>query len=283
MEPTRLAVELGFPESPRWHEGRLWFSDQALRTIFTVDLDGRMEPVAEVAGRPSGLGWSPDGRLLAVSMSDRRLLREEHAGRGDLVEFARLEQLAPGNCNDMVVDDQGRAYVGNFGFDMMAGEPPRPTVLVRVDPDGSAHTAAEGLVFPNGIVIAPDGGSLIVAETFGGRLTRFNRAPDGTLSTRRDFARLEGVAPDGICLDREGAVWVASPTTGDVLRVAEGGNVLERVGSGAPGAYACMLGGPDRRTLFICTATSLDPKEAARVRAGQIIMVEARVPGAGLP
>ena len=278
-----LAVELGFPESPRWHEGRLWFSDQALRKVFNVDLEGRIEAVAEVAGRPSGLGWLPDGRLLVVSMSDRRLLREEHAGKGELAGFARLDRIAPRDCNDMVVDEDGRAYVGNFGYDFAAGEPRRPTVLARVDPNGGVHQAADGLVFPNGMVIAPDGRALIVAETFAGRLTRFDRAADGALSNRRQFARLEGVAPDGICLDAEGAVWVASPTTGEVLRVAEGGRVLERVASGSPGAYACMLGGPDRRTLFICTATSIDPEEAARLREGRIVMVEVAVPGAGRP
>jgi sugar lactone lactonase YvrE len=282
-QPAVLAQRLGFPEGPRWHDGRLWFSDQALRTIFTVDLEGRLKAVAEVPGHPSGLGWLPDGRLLVVSMTQRALLREQHAGKADLEEFARLDGVAPRDCNDMVVDESGRAYVGNFGFDHMAGEPLQPTALARVDADGTVSAAADGLVFPNGMVITPDGRSLIVAETFAGRITRFARAADGTLSNAREFARLDGIAPDGICLDADGAVWVASPTTGEAVRVAEGGKVLERIASGAPGAYACMLGGPERRTLFVCTATSIDWEEAARLREGQIVMVDVRVPGAGLP
>jgi sugar lactone lactonase YvrE len=279
-EPKALAEQLAFPEGPRWHDGRLWFSDHALRAVYTLDLEGRLEEVVRVAGRPSGLGWLPDGRLLVVSMTDRRLLRLDG---GALVEVARLEGLAPWHCNDMVVDAEGRAFIGNFGFDFTAGEQPKATVLVRVDPGGEAVVAAEGLMFPNGMVITPDGEELIVAETWAGRLTRFRIGPGGSISDRAEFARVRGVAPDGICLDAEGAVWVASPSTGEAIRVAAGGAVLERVASGEAGVYACMLGGPDRRTLFICTATTVNYEQALERRSGKILSVRVEVPGAGLP
>jgi sugar lactone lactonase YvrE len=200
-----------------------------------------------------------------------------------LAELARLDRWAPWHCNDMVVDARGRAYVGNFGFDFTGGEEPRPTVLLRVDTDGSVAVVAEDLMFPNGMVIPPGGEELIVAETWGGRLTSFRIAPDGSLGERRQFARTRGIAPDGICLDAEGAVWVASPGTGEALRVMEGGEIVRRVASGEPGVYACMLGGRERKTLFICTATTLDYEEAARDRGGRILTVEVETPGAGLP
>jgi sugar lactone lactonase YvrE len=279
-EPKALAQHLAFPEGPRWHDGRLWFSDHALRAVYRLDLDGGVEEVVRVAGRPSGLGWQPDGRLLVVSMTDRRLLRLEDGG---LVEVANLEGLAPWHCNDMVVDAAGRAYIGNFGFDFNGGEQPRPTVLLRVEPGGEVSVAADGLLFPNGMVITPEGDLLIVAETWGGRLTSFRIGRDGSLSGRAEFARVRGVAPDGICLDAEGAVWVASPSSGEAIRVAEGGEVLERVASGEPGAYACMLGGPDRRTLFICTATTVDYEQALSERSGKIVTARVDVPGAGTP
>jgi sugar lactone lactonase YvrE len=183
----------------------------------------------------------------------------------------------------MVVDARGRAYIGNFGFDFTGGAEPKPTVLLRVDANRDVAVVADGLMFPNGIVITPDGEELIVAETWGGRLTRFRIAADGSLSEREQFARTRGVAPDGICLDAEGAVWVASPGTGEALRVLRGGEVTERIPSGEPGAYACMLGGPDRKTLFVCTAATLDYEQAARDRSGKIVTVEVDVPGAGYP
>jgi sugar lactone lactonase YvrE len=276
--PRTLLDGLRFPEGPRWHEGALWFSDVHARQVMKLDLDGRAEVVVEVPEAPSGLGWLPDGRLLVVSMEDRRLLRLDPDG---LHVVADLSACAPFHCNDMVVDDQGRAYVGNFGFDFLGGGKPTPTTLALVHPDGEARVVADQLRFPNGTVITPDGGTLIVGETFGARLTAFDVAADGTLSNRRIWARLEKAVPDGICLDAEGGIWVASPVSAEVLRVREGGEVTERVCVRTQ-AFACMLGGPERRTLFICTAADSDPAKTED-RSGRIESVEVEVPGAGLP
>ena len=276
--PEVLVEGLRFPEGPRWHEGRLWFSDMHSQLVLAADLDGRTETLVEVPQDPSGLGWLPDGRLLVVSMRDRRLLRLDPEG---LTEVADLSGLATFHCNDMVVDARGRAYVGNFGFDLHKGQQPVGANLVRVDPDGSARIAAEDLLFPNGTVITPDGKTLIVGESFGGRLTAFDIADDGSLSGRRVWAQMERAVPDGICLDEEGAIWAASPVSGAVVRLREGGEVTHRI-EVENEAYACMLGGPDRRTLFICTAATSDPNESAS-RTGRIETVEVDVPGAGLP
>ena len=275
-----LVDDLTFPEGPRWHDGKLWFSDMNAQSVMNVDLAGNRETIARVPQDPSGLGWLPDGRLLVVSMRDRRLLRLDPAG---LVEVADLSALTPHPCNDMVVDGEGRAYVGNFGFDLRGGAKPETTSLALVTPDGEVRVVADELAFPNGTVITPDGGTLIVGESFGGRLTAFDVASDGSLSNRRVWAKLaEGVVPDGICLDAEGAIWVASPTTSEVVRVREGGEVCGRVPV-ATDAYACMLGGPDRRTLFVCTAASSEPEVCVEQRSGRIEMIEVEIPGAGLP
>ncbi len=270
---------LHFPEGPRWHQGRLWFSDFYAHAVVAVDLDGKRENMAQVPQQPSGLGWLPDGRLLIVSMLDRKLMRLDPSG---LAVAADLSGLATGACNDMVVDGDGRAYVGNFGFDMFAGEAARPAVLARVDPDGTVSVAAEDLMFPNGTVITPDGGTLIIGETMGARLTAFDRAPDGALSNRRVFANLAPNLPDGICLDAEGAIWSADPRNNEVIRVAEGGEILQRVSTGERGAFACMLGGPDRRTLFVCTARG-SGAEAEAAPEGRIEYTQVVVPGAGWP
>jgi len=278
-KPEVLLDGLCFPEGPRWHEDRFWFSDMHAHEVVVTDLDGKRDTVVEVANWPSGLGWLPDGRMLVVSMTDRRLLRLES---GRLVEHADLSGLATFHCNDMVVDGRGRAYVGNFGFDLNAGEKPRETDLIRVDPDGSTHVAASALSFPNGAVITPDGATLIIGETFGARLSAFDISEDGSLSGRREFAATPGAAPDGICLDAEGAIWVASPVSGEVLRVREGGEVTHRIPVDTQ-AFACMLGGPDGTTLFICTASSSEPERCAAERGGRIEIVRVEVPGAGLP
>jgi sugar lactone lactonase YvrE len=279
--PRLLIDDLVFPEAPRWHDGRLWVSDQHAREIFAVDLEGRRETILGVPGQPSGLGWLPDGRLLVVSMVDRRLLRVE---AGAPVVQADLSKLAPFHCNDMVVDSKGGAYVGNFGFDLDGGEAARPTGLILVTPEGQARVVADDLLFPNGTVITPDGKTLIVGETFGARLTAFDISPDGSLSNRRVWAYL-GVPPDGICLDAEGCIWVAVPLNpGRIVRVAEGGEVKERIDLDR-GGYACMLGGPDGRSLFLLEAfTSHHEKAAARGRGnGRIRVVEVDVPHGGLP
>lgn len=280
---TTLLDGLMFPEGPRWRDGRLWFSDMLAGCVMTVDLHGHAEVIAEVPARPSGLGWLPDGRLLIVSMLDRRLLRLDMDGaRRRLSVVADLSALASSHCNDMVVDAVGRAYVGNFGFDAYTQQPFHAAEIVLVMPDGAARTVASDLAFPNGAVITPDGRTLIVGETWASRLTAFDIAPDGSLTGRRLWAQLEGAAPDGICLDAEGAIWLASPFGAEVLRVREGAQVLERVPVSTQ-AFACMLGGDDRRTLFVLTAEAALPDEARAKMTGRIEIVRVEVPGAGLP
>ncbi len=277
---TRVLLDgLCFPEGPRWHGGRLWFSDMHAHRVLALGLDGRVDTIVEVPKAPSGLGWLPDDRLLVVSMEDRRLMRLDPTG---LVEVANLSGIATFHCNDMVVDATGRAYVGNFGFDLHGGATPTSTVLALVLPNGDTRVAAEDLMFPNGAVITPDGRTLIIGESFGARLTAFDVEPDGALTNRRLWAQMPSGVPDGICLDAEGAVWCASPISSEVVRVGEGGTLLDRVPVEKQ-AFACMLGGPDRRTLFVCTATSGDPAIAVANRDGRIEAVDVDVPGAGLP
>jgi len=278
-ETTVLLDGLMFGEGPRWHDGKLWFSDMQARQVMTVDLDGKAETVVEVLGQPSGLGWLPDGRLLVVSMTDRRLLRLDSDG---LAEVADLSKLTSYHCNDMVVDQQGLAYIGNFGFDTITQQPFAPAEIVLVTPDGDARVVAEDMAFPNGTVITPDGRTLIVGETWAARLTAFDIEPDGSLTRRRLWAQLERAVPDGICLDADGAIWVASPVSSEVLRVREGGEVTRRIKVSTQ-AYACMLGGPERRTLFVLTAETSHPDEARIKASGRIEIVEVDVPGAGLP
>ena len=277
--PSVLLEDLTFPEGPRWHDGRLWFSDFYAHEVVAVDLTGKRETIVKVPGQPSGLGWTPDGRLLVVSMTDRRLLRLDPDG---LQEVADLSDLAAFHCNDMVVDGEGGAYVGNFGFNSHGGDPYKAADLIRVDPDGRTSVAATGLAFPNGAVITPDGGTLIVGETRGNILSAWDRAANGALSNRRVWADLGGGFPDGICLDAEGAVWVADPRNKETIRVLEGGEVTDRISTGEYGAFACMLGGPDRRTLFICTCLQSGPG-TAELRSGRIETIDVDIPGAGWP
>ena len=272
---------LAFPEGPRWHDGRLWFSDQHDKRVVAMEVDGTAETIVEVPQQASGLGWLTDGRLLVVSMLDRKVMRLEPDAA--LVVHADLSELAPGACNDMVVDARGRAYVGNFGFDMYGGEKPRETCLIAVEPDGSARVAAEEMAFPNGSVITVDGSTLLVGESMASRISAFDIAPDGALGNRRVWAQLEGATVDGMCLDAEGAVWAACPFTGRVLRVREGGEVVDEVKGTHSGAFACMLGGADRRTLYLCTAPTHVPDEARAAHGGRIEAVTVDVPGAGWP
>jgi sugar lactone lactonase YvrE len=278
---TVILDGLAFPEGPRWHDGRLWFSDQHDKRVVAMSADGRAETIVGVPQQASGLGWLPDGRLLVVSMLDRRLMRLE--SDGSLAVHADLSTLATGACNDMVVDAQGRAYVGNFGFDMYAGENPRDTCLIMVEPGGRPHVAAEALAFPNGSVITPDGSTLLVGESMASRISAFDIRPDGTLANRRIWAQLQGVTVDGMCLDADGAVWSACPLTGRVLRVREGGEVVDEVKGTRPFAFACMLGGADRRTLYVCTAPTHVPDDARVAHGGRIEAVTVDVPGAGWP
>jgi sugar lactone lactonase YvrE len=296
--PRALSVVLdGFSylECPRWHDGRVWVSDFYTHSVVANDGHGHTEVMAIVPNQPSGLGWLPDGRALIVSMRDRRLVRLEPSG--ELVEHADLSGLATEMLNDMVVDASGRAYVGNFGFDLMNGAPIRSTVMIRVDPDGSAAVAADDLLFPNGTVIFDDG-TLVVAESFGQRLTAFDVGADGSLSGRRVWAAFGdpptsddvaealvpgAVGPDGICADAEGAIWMADALGRRVLRVREGGDILEEVSTGDLGVFACMLGGDDGRTLYLCVAPSFAEHERRDTREAQLLSCRVDVPHAGLP
>jgi len=278
-EPVLLLDGLSFAEGPRWHEGRLWFSDMHGGEVIAVDLDGRRETIARVPNSPSGIGFAADGTPIVVSMVDRRLMRIGPAGPEP---FADLSSIATGRCNDMVVDGRGNAYVGNFGFDMFAGAEPVLAKLALVTPDGTARAVADELFFPNGTVVTPDGSTLIIGETYARRLTAFTIAEDGSLEDRRVWAPLS-VPPDGICLDAEGCIWVANPLTpGGFVRVAEGGEVKDRIDLPDRGGYACMLGGPERRTLFLLEAFSSRPKDG-KPGNSRIRMVEVDVPGAGWP
>jgi sugar lactone lactonase YvrE len=276
-----LLSGLAFPEGPRWRDGRLIFSDMHAHEVVAMTPDGARETLVSRDSPVSGLGWLPDGRMLIVDMQAQALLRRE--ADGQVVPHADLSAVATGLCNDMVVDAQGRAYVGNFGFPLTERPDPKPAKMALAYPDGRVVEAADELMSPNGTVITDDGKTLIVGESFGGRLTAFDIAADGSLSNRRLWAQLPSPAvPDGICLDAENAIWVASPTTNEVLRMKEGGEVAERIGA-SQGVFACMLGGPGRKTLYVLTAGGSDPEASKRHRSGRIEAVEVAVPGAGLP
>ena len=290
MSETRVVAEgLYFGEGPRWRDGQLWFSDFYDRAVKTLSPDGEVRIEHSFEDQPSGLGWLPDGRLLVVSMKRLQVLRQEGDG---FVVHADLSKYSRFMCNDMVVDGHGRAWVGNFGFDLdteirsrgpeavLADVP--TTTLVRVDPDGTVHCAATGMAFPNGTVITPDGRTLIVAETLGMRLTAFNIADDGSLQNRRVWAALDGRAPDGICLDADGNIWVANALAPECVLVAEGGEVLRTV-STTRNCYACMLGGDDGKQLYAVTADGADHEVVTRRRSGQIECVATNSPRSGWP
>jgi sugar lactone lactonase YvrE len=279
---------LYFGECPRWHDGRLWYSDFFDHTVFSISAEGDRRVEVDLGeGEPAGLGWLPDGRLLINSRLDRVILRREPDG--SLVRHGDLTPWATWHANDMVVADNGQAYAGNFGFDLdglydgsVKSSEIRSTSLIRVDPDGTSSEAADDLAFPNGTVITDDGGTLIIAESMGGQLSAFDRLSDGTLTNRRVWASLEGVAPDGICLCADGTVWVANAGGSECVRVAEGGEIVERVIT-SQGCFACMLGGDDRLTLYLVTAASSDAAKARAARNGALEQVRTSVPGAGRP
>jgi sugar lactone lactonase YvrE len=276
-EPRTLLSGLVFGEAPRWHDDRLWFSDMSVQEVRAADLDGQSEVVARVP--TLGLGFLPDGRLLIVSMRDGLLLRREPDG--SLSTHADLTRVANKPWNDLVVDGRGNAYVNNIGFDFPGGEF-RPGLLAMVTPDGAVHQVGDGLAFPNGMVVTPDNATLIVAESYGARLTAFDIAADGSLSNRRVWAELPGGHPDGICLDSEGAVWYSDVPAQRCVRVREG-DVLQTIELDR-GCFACMLGGPGKRTLFMMAAQfSTTASMGSGVRTGQILTVEAPAPGAGWP
>lgn len=279
-----------FGEGPRWRDGRLWFSDFYAHAVKSVSLAGDLRTEFEIDDQPSGLGWQPDGALLVVSMTRRQVLKRTPDGA--VTVHADLSHIATFHCNDMVVDAVGGAYVGNFGFDLDAAILARgvesvladhPTAkLAYVAPDGQTRVAAEDMHFPNGPVITPDGKTLIVGETLAGALTAFDIGAGGDLSNRRVWATTTPAAPDGVCLDAAGAIWVANPIAPQCVRIAEGGTVLETIETGQP-CYACMLGGPDGKTLFMLTAASSDHGAAAAAQTGKILVAEVDSPRAGLP
>ncbi len=275
-----LMSGLAFPESPRWHDDRLWFSDWGAHEVIAVDLEGKSEVIARVPSFPMCIDCLPDGRLLIVSASDGLLLRREPDG--SLVTHADLTGLADHKWNDIVVDGRGNAYVNNTGFDFPGGEF-APGILALVTPDGSAQQVAEGVAFPNGMVVTPDNATLIVAESYGARLTAFDIAADGSLSNRRVWADLQGGAPDGICLDAENAIWYGDVPNNRCVRVREGGEALQTIHLDR-GCFACMLGGADKRTLFLIANQWNGPANMADgSRMGQVLTAEAPAPGVGWP
>jgi sugar lactone lactonase YvrE len=271
---------LRFPEAPRWVSDRLWFSDVHAYQLKTVTLDGAIEVVAEVPGRPSGLGLLPDGRMLMATALDRRLHAVEVDGIVSPV--GDLGGLATGLLNDMVVDGRGRAYVGDTGFNMAAGEPPGPGRIILWQDGVSPRVVAEDVVFPNGCVVTPDGAALIICETMAQRISRFRIGEDGSLSDRAVFAELD-TPPDGLCLDAEGAVWAGLPHASAFVRVTLEGGIVERIPAAFPFAVACALGGPDRRTLFLCSADTDLSRLARGETTGRIDIIEVEVAGAGWP
>lgn len=281
-----LISGLAFGESPRWHDDRLWFSDWVAHEVIAVSLDGVREVVVRVpfSTFPFSIDWLPDGRLLIASTSNRPLLRREPDGslvdNGDPADLTRLSALG---WNELVVDGRGNAYINAAGFDLMAGEEFRPGIVALVTPDGSARQVADGLAFPNGMVVTADNATLIVAESYAKKLTAFDIAADGDLSNRRIWADLGDGVPDGICLDVDGAVWFADVPNKRCVRVREGGEALQTIELDR-GCFACTLGGEDKRTLFMIATQWRGPTSMADgARTGQVLTVEAPAAGVGWP
>jgi sugar lactone lactonase YvrE len=281
-EPQKLMTGIAFGEQPRWHDGRLWFSDWGAQEVIAVDLEGRSEVILRAPSFPCCVGWLPDGRLLVVSGSEGLLLCQEPDG--SLLTYADLNRVSdPAAGNELVVDGHGNAYVNGGGFDLMAGEEFAPGIIALVTPDGSARQVADGIAFPNGMHVTADNSTLIVAESYGKALTAFGIEDDGGLSNRRVWADLGDGVPDGICIDAEGAVWYSDVPNKRCVRVREGGEVLQTVELDR-GCFACALGGLDRNTLFmVATEWSGTENMAVGPRTGQLLTLEAPAPGAGWP
>jgi len=279
-ELTTVHTGVDFGEGPRWHAGKLWFSDFYRHGVFTLDPDGTETLVVTVDQQPSGLGWMPDGTLLISSMLDQKVLAL--GLDGELRVHADLSAIAVGKGNDMVVAADGTAYVGNFGFDLDGGGEFAMAKLARVSPDGQVHEAAADLLFPNGSVITADGATLIVGETFGGQYTAWDIGADMTLSNRRIWAKVEGCMPDGCCLDSEGAIWMSDVVNSRFCRVHEGGEISEEIHvDGA--AVACMLGGEDGTTLFLFVSPGTEPDQVAGQGKSVIMATQVVAGAAGRP
>lgn len=306
-ELKKLIGGLYFGEGPRWHENKLWFSDFYSHKVMTLDENNSLETVCEVPSQPSGLGWLPNGDLLIVSMLDRKILR---FSEGSISVHADLSEYVAHKCNDMVVGRDGTAYVGNFGMGD-AGESLNSTHLMIVKSDGTVLKGPDNLLFPNGTVITEDGKNLIIAETLGAKLTSFDIEDNGELTNRKLWARTSPLfslliikflssmgfdlskvdfskysknlhVPDGICLDEKNGIWIASPTTKAVVRIEKGGNITDTINT-PKGAFACMLGGKERKTLYVIISNSSDPEEAQASPEGEIHSIEVEIPGVGKP
>jgi sugar lactone lactonase YvrE len=277
-----LMTGLVFGEQPRWHEDRLWFSDWGTQEVIAVDPRGNSEVILQGPSFPLCVDWLPDGRLLVVSSREGLLLRREPDG--SLVTHGDLTGVSdPPAGNELVVDGRGNAYVNGGGFDLMAGEEFAPGIVALVTPDGSARQVADGIEFPNGMLVTPDDSTLIVAESYAKRLTAFDIAADGGLSNRRVWADLDDGVPDGICMDAENAVWYGDVPNRRCVRVREGGDVLQTIELDR-GCFACALGGPDRRTLFMMATEWNGPANMFDgPRTGQVLTARAAAPGAGRP
>ena len=284
-----LATGLSFLEGPRWHDGRLYVSDFYTQRVLSFDENGGMELVVEVPNDPSGLGFAPDGAILIVSMRDRHLLR---FNKGSLSEFADLSGHTPYRCNDMLVDECGRAYIGNFGFDPETETQMRATSLLLVQPDGTVSCAATDLVFPNGVLKSPDGRRMLVAETFAARISQFDIQADGALTNRRIWANfatsdhqtidasLEAgdLLPDGLAMDADGAVWAGDAGGRGPVRIIEGGEQTGFIDTGELTVYAVALGGHDGRTLFMCAAPPLGASDPTVERRASLLSCRVDVP-----
>lgn len=283
-------------EGPRWYKNALWFVDFYTQGVYRVNDQGVAEKIVHIEQQPSGLGWLPDGRMLVVSMKDRKVLRLED--NGELVVHADIWEHCSGHANDMVVAPNGNAYVGNFGFDLMGGADHEHAGLVLVRPDGSSQVVAKGLSFPNGMVISADEKTLIVNELFGNKISQFDINKDGTLGEKRDFASFgelgdepnlgvrignAEILPDGLALDSEGAVWIADTLKQRAVRISEGGKILETIDTAPDGIFAVALGGQDGKTLFMCAAPDWDEASRKAETKGRMLSTQVKVDHAGTP
>lgn len=293
-EPVVVATGLSYLEGPRWHEGKLWASDFYTHRVLSFDADGTVTVEATLDDQPSGIDWLPDGSLLVAAMRSRTVLRFE-GGRQSV--YADLTDLASWHLNDLVVDARGYTYVGNFGFDLMNGGNPSKATVVCIDPDGKPRVVVDEAYFPNGTVITPDGGTMIMAESFAQRLTAFDLGEDGSLTNRRvwasfgeeptattldDMLAQVSTAPDGISLDEEGCVWFADGFGQRLVRAREGGEIVEEIPTEEP-VFACMLGGASGRTLYVCSAPSFAEAEASTNHRARLLAYEVDAARAGRP